>query len=90
MWDLWWTKRQWSMFSLSISVFLANQSTDGTTPIITYQPGLVQYVTEWPTYQVDSSLAAPSGIQKKIHYVISCHSLYQNAIQHTFQAEDIE
>jgi hypothetical protein len=34
MWDLWWTKRHWGMFSPSISVSPTNHSTDSFTLII--------------------------------------------------------
>jgi hypothetical protein len=43
MWDLWWTRWHWGKFSPSISVSLANShSTDCSTLIIIYHPGLVQ------------------------------------------------
>jgi hypothetical protein len=43
MWDLWWKKWQWGRFSLSTSVSPANSnSTDCSTFIIIYHPGLVQ------------------------------------------------
>jgi hypothetical protein len=43
MWDLWWTKWHWGRFSPSISLSPANSlSTDCSTFIIIYHPGLVQ------------------------------------------------
>jgi hypothetical protein len=42
MWDLWWTKQHWGRFSPSTLVFLAKHSTDFSTLIIIYHPGLVQ------------------------------------------------
>jgi hypothetical protein len=43
MWDLWWTKWHWGSFSPSTSVSPANShSTDCSTFIIIYHPGLAQ------------------------------------------------
>jgi hypothetical protein len=43
MWDLWWTKWRWGMFSQSTSVSPANlHSTNFSTITITYHPELVQ------------------------------------------------
>jgi hypothetical protein len=43
MWDLWWTMWHWGRFSPSTSVSPVNShSTDCTTHIIIYHPGLVQ------------------------------------------------
>jgi hypothetical protein len=43
MWDLWWTKWRWGMFSPSISVSPANlYSTNLSTITITHHLGLVQ------------------------------------------------
>jgi hypothetical protein len=43
MWDLWWTKQHWGTFFPTYSVSLANShSTDRSTLIIIYHPGLVQ------------------------------------------------
>jgi hypothetical protein len=43
MWDLWWTKWHWGRFSRSTSISSANShSTDCSTFIIIYHPGLVQ------------------------------------------------
>jgi hypothetical protein len=43
MWDLWWTKWHWGMFSPSTSVSPANpHSTNCSITIIIYHPGLVQ------------------------------------------------
>jgi hypothetical protein len=43
MWDFWWAKWRWGMFSLSASVSPVNlHSTNFSTITITYHPGLVQ------------------------------------------------
>jgi hypothetical protein len=43
MWDLWWKKWRWGMFSPSTSVSIANlPSTNFSTITLTYHPGLVQ------------------------------------------------
>jgi hypothetical protein len=58
MWDLWWTKWRWGMFSPSTSVSPANlHSTNFSTITITYHPGLVQQAssgrsTQSPTAQL--------------------------------------
>jgi hypothetical protein len=43
MWDLWWTKQQWGLFSLNTLVTSAKHSTDCYTLIIIYHHrGLIQ------------------------------------------------
>jgi hypothetical protein len=65
-WDLWWTKWHWGRFSSSTSVSPSNShSTDCSTFIIIYHPGLVQYTNKWRTYQVDSASPRPKK-QKKV------------------------
>jgi hypothetical protein len=54
MWDLWWTKWYWGMFSPSSSVSPANSHSTDCSTIIIYHPGLVQQDKQWPQYQVDS------------------------------------
>jgi hypothetical protein len=48
-------KGVWDRFAPSIPVFSANfHSTDCSTFIFVYHPGLIEYANLWPTYQVDS------------------------------------
>jgi hypothetical protein len=42
MWDLWWTKQHWGMFSSSTLASAATYSTGWTTLIIHHHPGLVK------------------------------------------------
>jgi hypothetical protein len=42
MWDMWWTKRHWGMFSPTTSISFANHSIDCSALIIIHHPELVQ------------------------------------------------
>jgi hypothetical protein len=55
MWDVWWTKWHWGMFSPSTSVSPANSYPNDCSTVITiYRLGMAQYAKQWPQYQVDS------------------------------------
>jgi hypothetical protein len=63
---LWWTKWHCGRLDPSTSVSPANShSTDYSTLIIIYYPGLVQYAKYWPTYQVDSFSPDPKKLKEK-------------------------
>jgi hypothetical protein len=42
MWDFWWTRGQWSRFSMSASVSPTNSHSTDCSTLIIYHPGLVQ------------------------------------------------
>jgi hypothetical protein len=61
MWDLWWTKWLWGMFSPSTSVSPAKlHSTNFSTITIIYHPGLVQQASSGRSTQ-----SATAQIKKK-------------------------
>jgi hypothetical protein len=62
MWDLWWTEWHWGRFSLSISIFYANLTTDCSTLII---------VQGWNSLPAEASIvvdSVPLHPKKEIHY----------------------
>jgi hypothetical protein len=68
--DLWnwsWTKWHWVRCSTT-SVSLANSHSTDCSTFIIYHPGLVQYVKQWPTCQVDSVSPHPNKLKKLYPY----------------------
>jgi hypothetical protein len=68
MWDLWWTEAHWGGYSPSASVSLATHSTDSSTAITIYHPGMIQQTINGRSNSGLGSTPAPL-INKKLQKI---------------------